>query len=86
MTNEHAIKKNPEFTSTHWSQVLTAADASSPRAAAALAQLCRTYWYPLYAFIRRQGIGTEEAGDLTQAFFARMLEKNFIAVAVEEKA
>jgi|KBSSwiStaDraftv2_1062776.scaffolds.fasta_scaffold186821_1 hypothetical protein len=47
--------------------------------------LCLTYWYPLHVFIRRQRIGTEEAGDLTQAFFARLLEKNFIAAAVEEK-
>src|SRR5882672_9484453 len=85
MSNEHAIKKDPAFTATHWSQVVVAADASSPRAAEALAQLCRTYWYPLYAFIRRQGIDAEEAQDLTQAFFARLLERNFIAAAVEEK-
>jgi len=85
MSNEHAIRKDPVFTSTHWSQVVAAADASSPRAAEALAQLCRTYWYPLYAFIRRQGIDAEEAQDLTQEFFARLLEKNFIAAAAEEK-
>jgi RNA polymerase sigma factor (sigma-70 family) len=85
MTNEHAIKRDPDFTSTHWSQVLAAGDASSPRAADALAQLCRTYWYPLYVFVRRQGIDAEEAQDLTQAFFARLLERNFIAAAVEEK-
>jgi RNA polymerase sigma-70 factor (ECF subfamily) len=85
MSNEHDIKKDPTFTSTHWSQVVTAADASSPRAAEALAQLCRTYWYPLYVFVRRQGIGAEEAQDLTQAFFAKLLEKNFIAGAAEEK-
>jgi RNA polymerase sigma-70 factor (ECF subfamily) len=85
MSNEYAIRKEPAFTSTHWSQVVTAADASSPRAAEALAQLCRTYWYPLYVFIRRQGIDAAEAQDLTQAFFARLLEKNFIAAAAEEK-
>jgi RNA polymerase sigma-70 factor (ECF subfamily) len=85
MSNEHAIRKDPVFTSTHWSQVVAAADTTSPRAAEALAQLCRTYWYPLYVFVRRQGIGAEEAQDLTQAFFARLLEKNFIATAVEEK-
>lgn len=85
MSNPHVIRKDPDFTSTHWSQVITAADSSSPRAAEALAQLCRTYWYPLYAFTRRQGIGAEEAQDLTQAFFARLLEKNFIAAAAEEK-
>jgi RNA polymerase sigma-70 factor (ECF subfamily) len=85
MSNEHTIKKDPVFASTHWSQVLAAADASSPRAAEALAQLCRTYWYPLYAFIRRQGTGAEEAQDLTQAFFARLLERNSIAEAAEER-
>ena len=85
MSNEHAIKRDPAFTATHWSQVVAAADASSPRAAEALAQLCGTYWYPLYVFIRRQGIDAEEAQDLTQAFFARLLKKNFIAAAAEEK-
>jgi RNA polymerase sigma factor (sigma-70 family) len=85
MSNEHAIRKDAVFTSTHWSQVVAAADASSPRAAEALAQLCRSYWYPLYVFIRRHGIGAEEAQDLTQGFFARLLEKDFIASAVEEK-
>jgi RNA polymerase sigma-70 factor (ECF subfamily) len=73
------------FVSTHWSQVETAAQAASPRAAAALAQLCRTYWYPLYAFVRRWGCGAEEAKDLTQEFFARLLERNFIASATREK-
>jgi len=85
MSDEHAIKRAPIFTSTHWSQVVTAADVTSPQAAAALAQLCRTYWYPLYAFIRRQGVEADEARDLTQGFFARLLEQNFIASASEEK-
>jgi len=85
MSDEYAIKKDPVFTSTHWSQVLAGADTSSPQAAAALAQLCRTYWYPLYAFVRREGFGAEQAQDLTQEFFARLLEKNFIASAAREK-
>ena len=76
MSNEHDIKKDPTFTSTHWSQVVTAADASSPRAAEALAQLCRTYWYPLYAFVRRQGHSKEDAEDLTQGFFEMLLTRN----------
>ena len=59
--------------------VLAAGDASSPNAGAALEQLCRTYWYPLYAFVRREGYGPEDAKDLTQGFFARVLEKNYLA-------
>ena len=72
---------NPEalnFATTHWSVVLAAAQADSPQAAAALEQLCRTYWYPLYAFVRRQGHNPQDAEDLLQAFFARFLEKNYL--------
>ncbi|MBI2929519.1 MAG: RNA polymerase sigma factor [Verrucomicrobia bacterium] len=69
------------FATTHWSVVLAAGDADSPQAHEALAQLCRTYWYPLYAFVRRQGHSPEDAQDLTQAFFARLLEKNYVAQA-----
>ena len=69
------------FASTHWSVVLLAAHQSSPQAAAALETLCRTYWYPLYAFVRRQGYDVHDAQDLTQAFFARLLEKNYLADA-----
>ena len=79
------INKDPVFATTLWSEVVAAADPSSPRAAAALAQLCRTYWYPLYAYVRRQGIGSEDAQDLIQEFFARQMEKNFIASASEER-
>jgi RNA polymerase sigma-70 factor (ECF subfamily) len=70
-----------EFTTTHWSVVLAASDAASPGAAAALAELCRTYWYPLYAFVRRKGHGPHDAQDLTQSFFARLLEKHYVAAA-----
>ncbi|EEF60342.1 RNA polymerase sigma factor, partial [Pedosphaera parvula] len=52
---------------------------------AALGELCRTYWYPLYGFIRRQGRTPQDAEDLTQAFLARLLEKNFVAAASQEK-
>ncbi len=61
--------------------VLTAGDASSPSAGAALEALCRAYWYPLYAYVRRKGYAVDDAQDLTQAFFARMLEKNYVAQA-----
>jgi len=62
------------FTTTHWSVVLEAR-GESPAAEAALEKLCRTYWWPLYGFVRRQGYKPEEAQDLTQAFFARLLER-----------
>ena len=64
------------FTTTHWSVVLSARDQDSPQAAAALEKLCRTYWYPLYAYVRRQGEREESAKDLTQEFFALLLQKN----------
>ena len=61
------------------------AGAQTPRAAAAMAELCRIYWYPLYAFIRRRGHDVHEAEDLTQEFFARLLDKHFLAAADREK-
>ena len=65
----------PLFATTHWSVVLATADQDSPQAAAALEQLCRTYWYPLYAYVRRRGYSHEDAQDLTQGFFAHLLRK-----------
>jgi RNA polymerase sigma-70 factor (ECF subfamily) len=73
------------FTTTHWSVVLTAGQADSPGAAAALETLCRTYWPPLYAFIRRHGHSPEEAKDLTQEFFARFLKGNNLAATSPQK-
>jgi RNA polymerase sigma-70 factor (ECF subfamily) len=73
------------FVTTHWSVVLTARDKSSPDATAALDALCRTYWYPLYAFVRRQGHNPPDAEDLTQAFFARVLEKDYLQAAARKK-
>jgi len=68
------------FAATHWSVVLSAARGSeTPRAAAAMAELCRIYWYPLYAYVRRRGYDTHEAEDLTQEYFARLLAKNYLA-------
>jgi RNA polymerase sigma-70 factor (ECF subfamily) len=63
------------FATTHWSVVVRAGDSQSPEAASALERLCQTYWYPLYVFVRRKGHTHEDASDLTQAFFARFLEK-----------
>ena len=69
------------FETTHWSVVQRAGDSQSPQAAVALESLCRAYWYPLYAFVRASGHGAEEARDLTQEFFARLLEKKWLADA-----
>src|SRR5262245_44448192 len=68
----------PIFATTHWSVVLAAKESTSPDGAQALAELCQVYWYPLYAFVRRRGYNPEEAQDLTQEFFARLLEKEFL--------
>src|SRR6266516_6642279 len=73
------------FTTTHWSVVLLAGQADSPQANAALEKLCRTYWYPLYVYVRRQGNSPEDAQDLTQDFFSRLLEKNYFAKADRDR-
>lgn len=73
------------FRTTHWSVVLAAGERSLPSAQDALARLCQEYWYPLYAHVRRRGHGAHEAQDLTQAFFARLLEKNSIQAADKER-
>jgi RNA polymerase sigma factor (sigma-70 family) len=72
------------FTTTHWSVVLEA-QGESPAAQEALEKLCRIYWRPIYSFVRRQGLGPEEAEDVTQGFFAQLLErKRFNAVRKEK--
>lgn len=71
----------PVFATTRWSVVLTAARRDTARAPEALSRLCETYWYPLYAYVRRGGQSAEDAQDLTQEFFARLLEKNWICSA-----
>jgi RNA polymerase sigma factor (sigma-70 family) len=73
------------FVTTHWSVVLSASGSDSTRAQAALEELCQTYWYPLYAFVRRQGHGKEDAEDLTQEFFARLLRKDYLQVVSPDK-
>jgi RNA polymerase sigma-70 factor (ECF subfamily) len=74
-----------EFATTRWSVVMAAGAPDSPRSADALAQLCQAYWYPLYAYVRRQGHSAHDAQDLTQEFFARLLEKNYLAAVSREK-
>jgi RNA polymerase sigma-70 factor (ECF subfamily) len=66
------------FHTTRWSVIRSARTRDEPGSAEALARLCETYWYPLYAFVRRQGAAPEEAGDLTQGYFVQLLEKNFL--------
>jgi RNA polymerase sigma-70 factor (ECF subfamily) len=74
-----------EFTTTHWSAVLSAGRDSSAQASDALAKLCRVYWWPMYAYVRRQGHSPHDAQDLTQAFFARLLEKNYLSAVDPRK-
>lgn len=66
------------FATTRWTVVLAAGARTSPQSASALDELCRVYWFPLYAYIRRRGHAKADAEDLTQAFFARFLEKNYL--------
>src|SRR5256714_8722421 len=72
------------FTTTHWSVVLEA-QGESPTAQEALEKLCRTYWRPIYSYVRRQGAGPEEAQDLTQGFFALLLERRDLRTVRKEK-
>jgi RNA polymerase sigma-70 factor (ECF subfamily) len=67
-----------QFQATHWSVVLAAGDSQSPQAEQALAALCQTYWYPVYAFVRRQQYDHHKAQDLTQEFFTQLLTKKYL--------
>jgi RNA polymerase sigma factor (sigma-70 family) len=73
--------QNSGFVTTHWSIVMAVGKGDSSQAAGALEQLCRMYWYPLYAYVRRQGHGAQEAEDLTQEFFTRFLAKEYFGRA-----
>jgi RNA polymerase sigma factor (sigma-70 family) len=73
------------FATTHWSMVLAAGRGASADAQEALAALCKTYWYPLYAYMRRQGHQPDDAQDLTQGFFARLLEMHYLQSADPER-
>jgi RNA polymerase sigma-70 factor (ECF subfamily) len=73
--------RRDRFATTHWSMVISAGDDRSPEAGRSLAALCENYWFPLYAFVRRAGYAAEDAQDLTQEFFVRLLAKNYLAVA-----
>ncbi len=74
-----------QFNTTHWSVVLLAGETHAPQADVALEKLCRTYWPPLYAYVRRKGHSPHDAQDLTQEFFARLLEKEYLKLADPER-
>jgi RNA polymerase sigma factor (sigma-70 family) len=80
-----ASAPSARFCTTHWSLVSAAQDPAAPASAEALEWLCRTYWYPLYAFVRRQGGSSHDAQDLTQEFFSRVVEKNYLHSASAER-
>jgi RNA polymerase sigma-70 factor (ECF subfamily) len=73
------------FPTTCWSRVAQASDPSNPEASIALEGLCRDYWYPLYAFVRRRGFGPDDAGDLVQGFLADFLERRDLADADRQR-
>ena len=78
MTDEATQQGAGAFAATRWSMVVLAQQDGTERARKALEDLCRAYWYPLYVYVRRSGCGVEEAQDLTQEFFARLLEKGWL--------
>ncbi len=80
-----ASTPKPGFPTTRWSQIAQAVNGDDPVARAALEDLCKIYWYPIYAFIRRKGHDAEQARDLTQDYFARLLEKRTVAAADRSK-
>jgi RNA polymerase sigma factor (sigma-70 family) len=73
------------FDTTQWSLVVAAADRTSPKAEEALATLCQSYWYPVYSYVRRQGYSADDAADLTQGFFTRLLEKDYLQQVDRER-
>jgi RNA polymerase sigma-70 factor (ECF subfamily) len=73
------------FATTHWSVVLRARDTDDPGATDALENLCRIYWYPLYAYLRKRGYSEHDAQDLTQGFFAHLLQRDTLRYVAPEK-
>src|SRR5262245_8403670 len=84
-STDSTLAGSADFRTTHWSVVLTAGHQNSPASSQALAKLCSTYWYPLYAYVRRRGHDAHQAEDLTQEFFARLLQRNFLQNVAPDK-
>ena len=82
---ESADSRGPAFVTTHWSVVLSAQEKDTERSAEALETLCRAYWFPLYAYVRRFGHNPPDAQDLTQEFFARLLARHYLDSVDREK-
>lgn len=83
--NESSYPSGDVFATTHWTVVLAAGRRSTVQSDQALEQLCRTYWFPLYAYVRRRGHTKEDAEDLIQEFFARFLARNYLANVSSER-
>ena len=79
------VPRQPVFATTHWSVVLAAGRSDAPQAEASLEKLCQTYWLPLYAYVRRRGYAEADAKDLTQGFFAWVLERRWFEEADQQR-
>ena len=82
----HTVSGGSRFPTTRWTLVVAAGDPRRKEARPALVSLCENYWYPLYAYVRRQGHTSHDAQDLTQEFFSRLLEKGYLDAAASEKS
>ena len=81
----HTLAGRSDFPTTRWTLVIAAADPQRKEARSALVSLCEGYWYPLYAYVRRRGYPADQAQDLTQEFFVRVLEGRYLDRADPEK-
>jgi RNA polymerase sigma factor (sigma-70 family) len=84
-TSSESGPEPARFVTTHWSLVVAAGDRDSQQARQALAELCAVYWHPLYAYVRRLGYDVNEAQDLAQEFFTRLLEKDYLRTVDRER-